>query len=121
MFSALASTVAQVALASSLSFADPLSFEYSGQTDSAGKAFLVVKANQAIDDVQVVIAGDGQTIKKAIGSMKSGQEVKVVWDQGSSRAKYQLDVQGDGIEANFAFEIVKAAGGSSRSAAAART
>ncbi len=112
MFSALASTVAQVALASSLSFADPLSFEYSGQTDSAGKAFLVVKANQAIDDVQVVIAGDGQTIKKAIGSMKSGQEVKVVWDQGSSRAKYQLDVEGDGIEANFAFEIVKAAGGS---------
>ncbi len=111
MFSALASTFAQVALAAFLSFADPLSFEYSGQTDSDGKAFLVVKANQAIDDVQVVITGDGQSVKKSLGSMKSGQTAKVVWKQGSSRAKYQLEVEGEGVEANFAFEIVKAAAG----------
>ena len=38
MFSALASTFAQVALAAFLSFADPLSFEYSGSTDASGKA-----------------------------------------------------------------------------------
>jgi MYXO-CTERM domain-containing protein len=110
MFSVLASTVAQVALAAFLSFADPLSFEYSGQTDGSGKAFLVVKANQPIDDVEVVITGDGQTVRKSIGSMKSGQQVKVVWKQKSGQAKYQLAVQGESIEANFAFEIVKAKG-----------
>jgi MYXO-CTERM domain-containing protein len=112
MFSALASTFAQVALAAFLSFADPLSFEYSGSTDKAGKAFLVVKANQNIDDVQVIIQGDGQTIKKSIGSMKSGQQYKVTWSQKSGKAKYQLDVRGEAIEANFAFEVVKSAGGS---------
>lgn len=111
MFSALASTFAQVALAAFLSFADPLSFEYSGTTDQNGNTFIVVKANQAIDDVEVVIAGDGQTIKKAIGSMTAGQEVKVLWKQGSGKAKYQLDVQGENIEANFAFEVVKSSGG----------
>lgn len=108
MFSALASTVAQVALATFLSFADPLSFEYSGQTDGNGKAFLLVKANQPIDDVQVVISGDGQKIKKSVGSMKSGQTYKVAWSQRSGQAKYQLEVEGEGVEANFAFEIVKA-------------
>ncbi len=107
MFSALASTLAQVALAAFLSFADPMSFEYSGQTDGNGKAFLVVKANQPLDDVEVVIQGDGQTIKKSIGSMKSQQSYKVTWSQRSGQAKYQLDVAGEGVEANFAFEIVK--------------
>lgn len=112
MFSVLASTVAQVALAASLSVADPLSFEYSGSTDKAGKAFLVVKANQNIDDVEVTIKGDGQTIQKSIGSIKSGQQYKVTWNQRSGKAKYQLDVRGESIEANFAFEVVKSAGGS---------
>ena len=112
MFSALASTVAQVALAAILSFADPLSFEYSGSTDASGKAFLVVKANQAIDDVEVIISGDGQTIKKSLGAMKAGQESKITWNQKSGKAKYQLDVRGEAIEANFAFEVVKSAGGS---------
>ncbi len=111
MFSALASTFAQVALAAFLSFADPLSFEYSGTTDKSGKTFIVVKANQAIDDVQVTIKGDGQTVKKSIGSMKAGQQYKVVWNQRSGKAKYQLDVTGESIEANFAFEVVKSTGG----------
>ena len=117
MFSALVSTVAQVALAAFLSFADPMSFEYSGQTDGSGKAFLVVRANQPIDDVEVVITGDGQTVRKSIGSMKSGQQVKVVWKQKSGQAKYQLAVAGENIEANFAFEIVKAAGGKGKGGA----
>ncbi len=114
MLSVLVSTFAQVALAAFLSFADPLTYEYSGQTDGSGKAFLVVKANQNIDDVQVVIKGDGKTIKKSVGSMKAGQQYKVSWSQSSGRAKYQMEVQGEGIEANFAFEIVKAAGKGSK-------
>ncbi|MEM6290785.1 MAG: OmpA family protein [Myxococcota bacterium] len=109
MFTALASTFASVALATFLSFADPMSFEYSGQTDGSGTAMFIVKANQPLDDVVVTIQGDGKTIKKQVGSMKSGQQYKVTWKQSSGRAKYQLDVAGEGIEANFAFEIVKAA------------
>ncbi len=110
MISALVSTIAQVALAAFLSFADPLTYEYSGQTDGSGTAYLVVKANQNIDDVELVISGDGKTIKKAVGSMTAGQQYKVTWKQSSGRAKYQMDLQGGGVEADFAFEIVKAAG-----------
>ena len=94
-------------LAAWLSFADPFTFEYAGQTDSSGTAFLVVRANDDIKDVDIVIAGDGQQIKKSLDGMKAGSSIKLTWKQKAGQAKYQLDVRGKGVEANFNFEIVK--------------
>lgn len=107
----LIANLAGLVLAALLTVADPMSFEYSGQTDAGGTAFLVIRANQALDDLEVVITGDGQTIKKSIGSMRNGQTVKVSWKQKSAQARYSLEVGGANVEANFAFEIAKAKGG----------
>ena len=101
--------LAGVALAAFLSFADPFSFEYAGQTNKGGQAYLTVVANQDLADVVVTIKGDGKTIKKSLGKMKSGKRHKITWNQKSGKARYDLEVTGQGVEAVFAFEIVKAA------------
>ena len=99
---------AAVALTVLLQFTDPMSFEYSGQTDANGSAYLVVRANQDLDRVEVVISGDGQTIRKDLGDMAKGQTAKITWKQKGRQAKYQLDAKGKNVEANWAFEIVRA-------------
>jgi MYXO-CTERM domain-containing protein len=101
--------LAGVALAAFLSFADPFSFEYAGQTASGGQAHLTVVANQDLTNVEVTIKGDGKTIKKSLGKMKAGKRQKITWSQSAGTARYDLAVTGDGVEAVFAFEIVKAA------------
>ena len=99
--------LAQVALGALLYLGDPLSFEFNGTTDASGQAFMVVKANESLEHVKVTIKGDDQTINKDIGSMKAGQSYKVVWKQRGARAKYQMEVTGGSVEANFGFEVVK--------------
>lgn len=104
----LAKLVAPMLLALALS-ADPFSFQYAGQTSGNGKAYLTVRANQPMTGVEAVIKGDGQTIRKRLPDMKAGQSHKITWKQKSAQARYQLEIHGDGVEANFAFEIARAA------------
>jgi MYXO-CTERM domain-containing protein len=101
-------SLSALALTALLHLADPMSFEYSGQTDGSGGAYLVVRANQDLDGVEIVISGDGQTIRKQLGDMGKGQTAKISWTQKNSQAKYQLDAKGKNVDANWAFEIVKA-------------
>ncbi|MBC8071223.1 MAG: OmpA family protein, partial [Deltaproteobacteria bacterium] len=93
----------------SLSFADPFSFEYPGQTEASGSTYLVVVANDDLPAFDVVISGDGQSIKKSVPALKSGAKHKVTWKQKSPSAKYQLVIDGGEINADFAFEMVKPA------------
>lgn len=108
---------AGLALAALLSIVDPLSFEYQGQTDGKGRAVFVIKANDDLRGVEVVIKGDGQTIKKSIGVLGAGQSYKVKWTQRSGQASYQLELKGKNVEASYSFDIVKP-GGSGKGGAA---
>ena len=93
---------------------DPITFEYAGQTDAKGQAFLVIKAGENVREVTVEVRGDGKTIKKDVGDMKAGSTYRVVWKQSAAQARYEFDVRGKNFEATgFAFEVVKgkAAGG----------
>jgi hypothetical protein len=99
--------LAPLALAAFLSFGDPFTFEYSGQTGAGGQVSLVVRANQDLENVQVTIKGDGKTINKSLGKMKSGKTQKITWNQAAGQARYDLEVTGAGVEAVFAFEVVK--------------
>ncbi len=96
-------------LSLSLSLGDPFSFEYPGQTDASGAAYLLVVANDDIASFDVVIAGDGQTIRKTVPSLKAGAKFKLSWKQRGGEAKYQLNIDGGEIQADFAFEMVKPA------------
>ncbi|HWB75983.1 MAG TPA: OmpA family protein [Nannocystaceae bacterium] len=93
----------------SLSFADPFSFEYPGQTEATGATYLVVVANDDIPAFEVKISGDGQTITKKVPALKSGGKHKITWKQKSASAKYQLVIDGGEMSADFAFEMVKPA------------
>lgn len=99
--------LAPLALAALLSWNDPFTFEYSGQTGAGGQVSLVIRANQDLEDVKVKIKGDGKTIEKSLGKMKSGKTQKITWTQSGGQAKYDLEVTGQGVEAVFAFEVVK--------------
>ncbi len=93
----------------SLSFADPFSFEYPGQTEASGATSLTVVANDDLPAFELKITGDGQTITKKVPALKSGGKHTVKWKQKGGSAKYQLVIEGGEINADFAFEMVKPA------------
>ncbi len=86
---------------------DPFSFEYPGQTDASGTVSFVIQANEDMEDLDIVIKGDGQTIRKSLSGLKAGQRQTLTWKQKGAHARYELEISGKG-EAVFSFEVVKA-------------
>lgn len=86
--------------------ADPFTYEYSGTTDAKGGAQITIVANENVENLEVVIKGDGKSIKKTF-SMAKGSRQKITWQQSSKEARYEMHIQGSGVEADFAFEVVK--------------
>ncbi|MEM9455723.1 MAG: OmpA family protein [Myxococcota bacterium] len=104
--------LAGLALSAVVAFAaDPVSYEYSPQTDKDGKAYLTVTFNDPASDVEIVIRGDdGSTIKRSPGSMKGGKTFKISWPQKGKQVRYEMELTGSDISGSFTFEIIKAAG-----------
>lgn len=96
-------------LSLALSLGDPFSFEYPGQTEASGAAYLVIVANDDLPAFDVVITGDDQTIRKSVPALKSGAKFKVTWKQKGGQAKYALAIDGGEVQADFGFEMVKPA------------
>lgn len=94
-------------LSFSLLFADPFSFEYPGTTEASGSTSLTILANEDTPAFELVIAGDDQTIKKSVPALKSGKKFKVTWKQRGAQAKYQLNIDGGEVQADFGFEMIK--------------
>jgi MYXO-CTERM domain-containing protein len=101
-------SLAGLVLAAALSMGDPFTYEYAGQTDASGTAYVVIVANENFESLDVTISGDGQTITKSL-SMGKGSRKKIEWKQKSGQAKYDLKIKGQGMDADFTFEIVKTA------------
>lgn len=89
---------------------DPVSYEFSPQTDAQGKAFLTVTFNEPAQGVEVVIKGDdGTNIKKKVGNASAGKDVRITWTQKSPQVRYEMELVGEDLSGNFTFEIIKAA------------
>lgn len=103
--------IAALTLSAVVAFAtDPVSYEFSPQTDAQGKAFLTVTFNEPAEGVEVVIKGDdGSTTKKKIGNVGAGKDVKISWTQKSPQVRYEMELTGEALGGNFTFEIIKAA------------
>lgn len=103
--------LAGLALSAVVAYAtDPVSYEYSPQTDAQGKAFLTVTFNEPASGVEIVIKGDdGSTIKKSPGSMKAGKDYQISWTQKGQQVRYEMELTGESLGGNFTFEIIKAA------------
>ncbi len=104
--------LASLALSAMVAYAaDPVSYEYSPQTDAQGKAYLTVTFNEPASGVDIVIRGDdGKTIKKSPGNMKAGKDYKISWNQKGKQVRYEMELTGSDMSGNFTFEIIKAAG-----------
>jgi len=107
---AFANLLAGLALAYSMAN-DPFTYEYSGQTDASGNAWIVVVNNEDMKDVEITIAGDAKPVTRSPGNLKSGSRTKVNWKQKNDHVSYKLDVtarrrEGD-VSGNFNFEIIK--------------
>ncbi|MCA9709901.1 MAG: OmpA family protein, partial [Myxococcales bacterium] len=88
---------------------DPVSYEYSPQTDKEGKAFLTISFNEPASGVEIVIKGDdGSTIKRSAGSMKAGKDYKISWTQKGQQVRYEMELTAEDMSGNFTFEIIKA-------------
>ena len=94
-------------LSFSLLFADPFSFEYPGTTEASGSTSLTILANEDTPAFELVIAGDDQTIKKSVPALEAGKKFKVTWKQRGAQAKYQLNIDGGEVQADFGFERIK--------------
>ncbi len=90
---------------------DPFEFEYAGQTDAHGDAYLIVKANESMPAAEITVAGDGQTVKRQLPKLGAGSRFKVNWKQNGAYAKYDVTVKGKAIDHAFSFEVRKAVGG----------
>lgn len=99
-------TLAGYVLAAALTMGDPFTYEYAGQTDASGNAYIEIIANDDFKSLDVTIEGDGKTIQKTL-SMGKGSRKRINWKQSSGQAKYELKIRGTGMEADFTFEIVK--------------
>ena len=89
---------------------DPVSYEFSPQTDAQGKASLTVTFNEPAEGVEIVIRGDdGSTIKKKPGNVGAGKDIQVTWTQKSPQVRYEMELTGEALSGNFTFEIIKAA------------
>lgn len=103
------SHAAGVGLALSTHAADPVSYEYSPQADASGKAWLSIRFNEPAQDVNVTIKGnDGSTIKRSLGDVRGGKDVKIGWTQKKREVRYEMTFSGAELSGNFTFEIIKA-------------
>ncbi len=92
------------------SAADPVSYEYSPQADTSGKARLTVTFNEPAANVEITIRGDdGSKIKRSVGSVKGGKTVNITWTQKGKQVRYEMELAASELNGNFTFEIIKAA------------
>lgn len=88
----------------------PFNYEFSRVTDEKGQAHLVLRANENLPQMEVTIVGDRQTIKRQLPPLKAGKEHKIVWQQNSPTAAYDVKIIAGSSEAQTGFEVTRAAG-----------
>ncbi|RMH00101.1 MAG: OmpA family protein [Deltaproteobacteria bacterium] len=103
-------TIAPVVIAAAAVADGPLSYEYMGQTDGAGRAALTLVANEDLPPFTVVIRGDGQTIRKKVPGMRAGSRKKIAWKQRSRQAHYEMSIESDELSATFEFDVLRPVG-----------
>ncbi|MCA9651415.1 MAG: OmpA family protein [Myxococcales bacterium] len=106
----LLTNLAAVSLAAVVATAgDPVTYEYSPQTDASGKVSFTLQFHEGSSGVEVVITGDdGSKVKKSIGTVKAGKDVTITWTQKSSAVRYEMELSAETLSGNFTFEVVKA-------------
>ncbi|HEY8378076.1 MAG TPA: OmpA family protein [Nannocystis sp.] len=87
----------------------PFNYEYSRATDEKGQAYVILRANEDLKEMEVTITGDRQTIRKKVPALKAGKEFKIVWTQNGDAAAYELQIQSPSGEATASFEVTRAA------------
>lgn len=88
----------------------PFNYEFSRVTDEKSEAYVILRANQDLKEMEVTITGDRQTIRKKIPPLKAGKEFKVAWTQNGETAAYELKIVSSEGEANANFEVARGAG-----------
>ncbi len=105
-----ASNLAGFVLAVLLS-AGGFSYTFSNEAKPNGEAFVEVSAKGGdLPPMDVIIKGDGQTIKKSVPALKNGQKHRIDWIQQTPRATYKMELTGPRINGSTSFEIVKSTG-----------
>jgi uncharacterized protein (TIGR03382 family) len=88
----------------------PFNYEFSRVTDEKSQAYVILRANQDLKEMEVTITGDRQTIRKKIPPLKAGKEFKVAWTQNGDNSAYELKIVSSEGEANANFEVARGAG-----------
>lgn len=93
-----------------LLFDGPFNYEFSRATDEKGQAYVLLRANEDLQSMEVTIVGDRQTIRKKVPALKAGKEHKIVWLQNGDTAAYEMTISSPAGEANANFEVARGAG-----------
>jgi MYXO-CTERM domain-containing protein len=95
----------------------PFNYEFSQVTDERGGAYLIVRANENLPQIEVTIVGDRQNIKRTLPPLKAGKEAKIEWVQNAPTSAYQAKIVAGSSEGEFGFEIARGSGKSGPTAA----
>lgn len=108
----LASIIGSIVISAAItlfSALDPISFEYPNVSDEKGSVYLILHAEQALNNGQVEISGDdGSSIKRNI-SIQAGARKKLTWKQLRPNVHYTVKVRSSELESDFGFDVRRAA------------
>lgn len=91
-------------------------WQYSGQTDESGTAWVELTSDEPLAEVKVKITGsDGSTLTKTV-SIKPGKPTKITWKQKDRQVSYDIEIEANDAFTNGSFEIQKPIAGGKKGA-----
>lgn len=91
-------------------------WQYSGQTDEGGTAWVELTSDEPLSDVKVTITGsDGSKLEKSI-SIKPGKATKITWKQKDRQVSYDIEIEANDAFTNGSFEVQKPIAGGKKGA-----
>lgn len=82
-------------------------WQYSGQTDEKGNAWVELTAEEPLSGVKVTIEGDDGTKVSKTVSIKPGKPARVKWKQSNRQVEYSISIEAADAFTSGSFEVQK--------------
>ncbi|MFV8753688.1 OmpA family protein [Nannocystaceae bacterium ST9] len=91
-------------------------WQYSGQTDESGTAWVELTSDEPLAEVKVKITGsDGSELSKTV-SIKANKPTKITWKQKDRQVSYDIEIEANEAFTNGSFEVQKPIAGGKKGA-----
>ncbi len=89
-------------------------WQYSGQTDDKGRAWVELTADELLSGVKVTIKGDDGSRTSKTVTIKPGKPTRITWKQSERHVSYAIDIEANDAFTSGNFEVQKPIEGGDR-------